>query len=317
VTRTVFLALLSACAAPKDPDGASFARASGKADAYGDVAFVQVADAEPVLQSVGRSVALITQDAAFVCEDGLCQTDVSRLGDGYGAAPASEFDLCSDEPHAFEPTTAAVGACTAFVAAEDLVATAGHCVLPSETFCRDRIFVFDFAITQGAEPRLVPEASIYRCAEIVELERSLELEEDGLPGDQLMDWALLRLDRPIDVAERPPLSLAPEVAEIGDAVAIVGHPFGLPMKVSTGTVRATPASATYFVHDVDTAVGSSGAPVLDLETGGLVGIHVQGSLRQPFVRDDDDDCNRLTSCDHVVDDDRECRGNVAIRLVAP
>lgn len=101
------------------------------------------------------------------------------------------------------------------------------------------------------------------------------------PGDAdvcIGDWVLLRLEqRPalpgLDVRTTAP----PRIARprVGAPVYALGHPLGLPLKLSAGARILSVEDGT-FRADLDTYTGSSGGPVFDADTHALVGIVVEG-----------------------------------------
>ena len=105
----------------------------------------------------------------------------------------------------------------------------------------------------------------------------------SLPRDFYTEDAIYRLDRRLSEETHPPLPLRREgTIEPGAGVTIIGHPSGVPTKVSQGTVVELPEERSYFVHDADTLPGSSGSLVLGSQTGIVEGIHVFGDRRQSF-----------------------------------
>jgi V8-like Glu-specific endopeptidase len=64
-------------------------------------------------------------------------------------------------------------------------------------------------------------------------------------------------------------------AVIGDMLAIVGHPAGVPKRVEAGPL--TGVSGNYLTYnDIDTLGGNSGSPILSARTGRIVGVHTNG-----------------------------------------
>lgn len=61
----------------------------------------------------------------------------------------------------------------------------------------------------------------------------------------------------------------------GDPVAVIGYPYGLPLKYAAGAqVRRT--ETEYFIGNLDIFAGSSGSPVISTQTGLVEGILVRG-----------------------------------------
>lgn len=198
-------------------------------------------------------------------------------------------NLCPAEPFRDQPTGAY---CTGFLVAQDIVATAGHCVVNYTLL--NMSFVFGFEMADSSTPRLVIDNSqIYRGAEIVGRAWSV-----GGP-----DWALVRLDRP--VTDHLPLKVrAKGKIDDGQAVYAIGHPCGLPKKFADGaTVRENDAN-WYFVVNTDTYAGSSGSPVFSVRDNMVEGILIRGET--DFVRKGD--CYVSLVCG-----DHECRGESCTR----
>lgn len=61
--------------------------------------------------------------------------------------------------------------------------------------------------------------------------------------------------------------------QVGEAVRILQHPNASPMVYDVGKVVLPSTSRQFFLHDVNTLPGSSGAPILDVEWN-VVGVHV-------------------------------------------
>jgi V8-like Glu-specific endopeptidase len=63
--------------------------------------------------------------------------------------------------------------------------------------------------------------------------------------------------------------------EEGTPIVVIGHPTGLPTKVSAGAnVRSV--NDIYFIANLDTFGGNSGSAVFNAETGDIEGILVRG-----------------------------------------
>lgn len=113
------------------------------------------------------------------------------------------------------------------------------------------------------------------------------------------DLALLRLSPGQGVLLPPPIPFVDVPLETGRDIAVVGFPaedsvgsgsiaiarrifggiYGV-KRFSPGKVGPTPDGAWAFAHDATTLGGSSGSVVIDLETGGAVGVHFAGTLER-------------------------------------
>lgn len=184
--------------------------------------------------------------------------------------------LCSSERFVEEPSGAF---CSAFLVGEDMVATAGHCV--DAPRCPQSSFVFGYRMSpQGLPPQNVSSSEIYRCQEILERELS-----SG------QDYALVKLDRPV-LGHRI-LTLAKDPVSVGDTVFTVGHPSGIPTKITeNGVVRST--KEAFFTANLDTYGGNSGSAVFNQETLEVVGILVRGET--DFIYDRVNKCSISNRC---------------------
>jgi len=169
------------------------------------------------------------------------------------------------------------GWCSGTLIDEDLFLTAGHCLdgndTPAWRLPREkggiilqpaqlaREFVVQFQQELTAEPAAPPGDTV----EVLRL-------EEYRGGD--LDYAILRLsDRP--GVRNGVARISPNDAEAGSTIAILQHPGAQPMKVGAGPVARVEGSKIAY-DSIDTLGGSSGAGILDVRTGKLVGIHTNG-----------------------------------------
>lgn len=208
-------------------------------------------------------------------------------GNGFFKVIAQKFgvenNLCSDEPFYDQPTAAN---CSGSLVGEDLIATAGHCVKPSD--CSRYAFVFGYRMLDAkTAPQLIPASEVYSCKQILARELS-----------SAQDYALVRLDRV--VRDHRVLSLQKTPVDVHDSVYVIGHPAGLPTKVAGGA-QVRKQEGAFFQANLDTYGGNSGSAVFNSRTNEVVGILVRGET--DFVYDRSRQCTMSKKCD-----DNACRG---------
>lgn len=176
--------------------------------------------------------------------------------------------------------------CSGFLVADNIIATAGHCVQDAD-FCKDARFVFDFSIdSKGRDPHTVKIDDTYGCKKV------LHEEMDGNGAD----FALVELDRP--VVGRTPVRFASAAPKVGDSVVVIGHPVGLPAKIAGGA-KVRRNSTGFFVANLDTYGGNSGSAVFNVTTNEVAGVLVRGET--DFIKRGS--CNVSYQCK-----DELCRG---------
>src|SRR5262245_51098812 len=150
--------------------------------------------------------------------------------------------------------------CTGFLLTPTLLVTNEHC-LGTEPAALSALVEFGFDT-----PDAVP--TTFRVA---------KLEAASIP----LDYALVRLRQAPSGFGRVKLAAGP--AREDEALVIIEHPAGEfkqasidDCKVKSVTKPGTGGGPTDFGHLCDTLGGSSGSPVLDRQTGGLVGLHHLG-----------------------------------------
>ena len=222
---------------------------------------------------------------------------------------ATEYRLCDSaspvEPYLSQPCSAF---CSGVLVAPDIVATAGHCINTDGTPPLDEIrFVFGYRMRDENTAQLIIDNNeIYTGKQIIKQVYS----PDGA------DWALVRLDRPVQ--GHAPVSIR-RTAKVSDAedLYVIGHPCGLPAKFADGAIVRANTDANFFVANLDTYGGNSGSPVFNRTTHQVEGLLVRGekdfivrnpsqanscriSLRCPTTGCRGEDCTRATLFAHLI-----------------
>jgi hypothetical protein len=223
----------------------------------------------------------------------LNDSNLKDNGDGTSTIQTENFgtsqNLCAREPFRNQP----VGAfCSGFLVAPDVIATAGHCANEQEvTTIR---FVFGFRMNDATTAQVkISNDEIYAGVSIIGRKQT--------PSGP--DWALVKLDRPV---ENHKIVALRKTGKIGDsqAVHVIGHPSGLPLKYADGAAVRDNNTAAFFIANLDTYGGNSGSPVFNSETHEVEGILVRGE--NDFVSAGD--CQVSLVCP-----DTSCRGEDCTR----
>lgn len=201
--------------------------------------------------------------------------------------------ICSDAKFAKQQTAAM---CSGFLVGKDLLITAGHCI-ETMSDCESNSWVFDYSNDKEEKKTFeINKKDIYRCTQIIS--RELDESTDN-------DFALVRLDRESD---RAPLSFR-KTGKLSDKakLVVIGHPSGLPTKISDGADVRSNANEYFFQSNLDTFGGNSGSAVFDSATGLVEGILVRGE--RDYVMDKVSNCYRPKVCKMDA-----CRGEDVTRI---
>lgn len=230
----------------------------------------------PTFKFLAQSTAALFQSNQVVVNAGVAKLKTSLYGEA--------MSLCESEPFYEQPTGAF---CSGSLVGPDLFMTAGHCI-SSQTECEDISFVFGFSMDKAeAYPNEVNADNVYGCKELVATFR----EDDGA------DYAIVRLNRIVN--NHAPLEINRKGnIQTGTPVTVIGHPSGLPTKISDGA-NVRKLDNNYFQANLDTYGGNSGSAVFNSTTGLIEGILVRGENDYVF----EDGCRVSNRCA-----DGECRG---------
>jgi len=235
---------------------------------YGDDNRIDLFNASPETFKLADSVVSLWE-APNVQYDAAAKTftlKTEKFGD--------KMNLCPKERFREQPMGAF---CSGSLVGDDLIMTAGHCIT-DQASCDGTKIVFGFALKKSgaAASTKMGQADVYTCKKIIT--RFLGGEPGSvLPAGQKLgpDYALIQLDR--KVAGHKPLAInRAQNLKKGDKMMVIGHPVGLPLKISAGATVRDASQAGYFVTDLDTFGGNSGSPVFNVETRLIEGILVRG-----------------------------------------
>lgn len=224
---------------------------------------------DPVLRTLSESTAIMLLKTSLKAAPGgfTLNTNETLLSEG----------ACSDELFASQPSP---GFCSAFLVADNILVTAGHCI--SENTLNDRVLVFGFRLNSATQVvTFFPQADVYYPYRVIQ--RST--------GNS--DWAVIRLDRP--VVGRAPLPFRTSgIIPNNQPLCVMGYPLGIPLKISSGAAVRDNSNSSYFVANLDTYHGNSGSAVFNLDTYEVEGILVRGE--DDFIWDPQKNCKRSKRC---------------------
>lgn len=159
--------------------------------------------------------------------------------------------------------------CSGFLVGPDTLITAGHCYNSFDTpdnVCKSFAWVFDYEMKSASHnpTKNISIANIYNCKSVSSIQR-----------DSLYDFAIIKLDR--KVVGRAPLKFrASGKLSNTTSLVVIGHPTGLPTKISANGKVTLNSELTRFSTTLDTFHGNSGSAVFDAKTGQVEGILIMG-----------------------------------------
>lgn len=208
-------------------------------------------DAYAALETARR---LAQSSVAFFSADELVEED-----DAYvlkeTASLQERMRVCAHEHFARQPSA---GFCSGFLVSNDLVITAGHCLDPIKTLVphSEVRLVFGFAMhnPNDANTRFAKQ-DVYRIGKVMEY-----FDEDKDADDPTKkDWGIFKLDR--TVLGHIPVDIRQGDTPIGEAVTMIGHPLGLPVKITDGGRVVKDSGGNVLKTNLDAFGGNSGSAV--------------------------------------------------------
>ncbi len=194
------------------------------------------------------------------------------------------MNLCSGEKFSEQPNAAI---CSGFLTKNNVLITAGHCAKDSmANVCSSKkyVWVFDYKTSGGSNPMNMefPAKNVTGCDRVLKADL-----------DDVTDYAALKLTKKI---KRSPLALRTSGAiKKGEKLVVIGVPWGIPTKVTTGGRVLHNRNGVFFSASVDTFQGNSGSAVFNERTGLVEGILVRG--KADSYQDQDYYCARVNTCD--------------------
>lgn len=197
-------------------------------------------------------------------------------------------NVCAGENFSQQPIAAS---CSGFLVGPDTLVTAGHCyksMATPEQVCKSFAWVFGYEKASSSQDptRDIPISNVYVCKKVVDAQLS-----------PTADFAVIKLDRPVVGREPLKFRTSGKISNTASLV-VIGHPTGLPSKVSPAGKVTRNVDPTRFSTTLDTFHGNSGSAVFDAKTGIVEGVLIQGKNDyQPSKKDDPKSCLVVNKCD--------------------
>lgn len=251
---------------PKEyPFGAPDTEARG---VFGDDDRKEVQDAYGYEDFV-RATAVMVNKNSFYENKFYAYTLRERLSNSFESDNFDENVKFLDQP--------ALGTCTGFLIAPDILVTAGHCVDNLED-AQKYVWVFDYSedkinFETESHSLYIPSSKVYEVEKVYDA---------ILDDDTEQDYAVLKLNK---ASSRAPYRFRTS-GEIGLSTVVntIGSPTGLPLKFSGKAVVVENDNEKWFKTNIDAFPGNSGGPVFD-KNGFLEGILVRGATQYDYARD--------------------------------
>lgn len=173
--------------------------------------------------------------------------------------------VCGSERFANQITSAD---CSGFLIGPDTLVTAGHCV-KTLSDCTENFWVFDYSnFLKEKSSFTFNKNQLYRCSSII---------AHAFGGANKSDYSVVKLDRIVDGRASLKFQTSGKV-DSSASLAVIGHPSGLPAKITSSVDVRDNTNEIFFTVNSDTFSGNSGAAVINTKTGLVEGILVRGDL---------------------------------------
>ncbi|MFI5391791.1 MAG: trypsin-like serine peptidase, partial [Bacteriovoracales bacterium] len=225
-------------------------------------------------QSISDSTAAMVPKSKMVIKEGMINIEGETLKDAEGLCPGEKFE--NQKTPAF---------CSGFLFGEKLLITAGHC--GTKRYCETQDWVFGMYQKRRTNELTVPIENIYGCKEVIARTQNSETKED---------WAIIELDRRVEGIDHVLVRTEGKVMP-GEPLVVIGHPSGLPTKVSPGAFVRKNENKYFFEANTDTFGGNSGSAVFNANTGIVEGILVRGEIDYESDIVDGKKCSRVKKCE--------------------
>ncbi len=178
-------------------------------------------------------------------------------------------NYCPDVPFQGQPSGSR---CSAFLIADNLVMTAGHC-MSTQYHCSSRVFVFDYLKENISGPHGPYQRNHIKTDALYNCKKILKSVNDKVSK---LDYAIIELEKKVE--DRSPLKLRQKGQIANDqSVFMIGTPDGLPLKVADQAKVVKNSHDMYFNANLDAFQRNSGSPVFNQDTYEVEGILVRGN----------------------------------------
>ncbi len=196
-------------------------------------------------------------------------------------------NICTSERFIDQPLAPT---CSGFLVGPDTLITAGHCYKSFHTpqkVCNDFAWVFDYDMKSASHDptKNLTINNIYNCVSV-----------SFAQLDDQYDFSIIKLDRKV-VGRQPLKYRTSGKISNTDPLVVIGHPSGLPTKISANGRVTYNYETTRFSTNLDTFHGNSGSAVFNSTTGQVEGILIMGKNDyRPSIFSLPDSCKVVNKC---------------------